>query len=206
MYISLSLLVVHRYGYYTYAYIYPLLRAIVSKILDMGMHDVMLSNDQLISSMEKKLVLQNFTEPPLNFRPTYKLDIDSDAYDSGSKKRIPAWTDRVLYVETQGLFFVCIPFIIFPYTFIYSFNFAPNQYPLTHIFNLTIGLVCTAYDSDRSLKSSDHRPVYASFSSKIEIGGMIRNQAVVENININKLRISQPIPNFTSESQVCSVS
>lgn len=41
-------------------------------------------------------------EPPLNFKPTYKLDIDSDVYDTGSKQRIPAWADRVLFVP-RGL-------------------------------------------------------------------------------------------------------
>jgi hypothetical protein len=40
----------------------------------------------------------NYVEAPLNFRPTYKLDIGTDMYDTGSKKRIPAWTDRILYV------------------------------------------------------------------------------------------------------------
>jgi hypothetical protein len=83
--------------------------------------------------------------------------------------RIPAWTDRVLYVETPGF-------------------------------------VCTAYDSDRSLKSSDHRPVYASFSSKIDIGWGFGNQDIAQALDINKLKINQPIPNFTSESQVCLIS
>lgn len=35
----------------------------------------------------------------MRFKPTYKFDINSDVYDSGSKKRIPAWTDRILHTE-----------------------------------------------------------------------------------------------------------
>lgn len=40
---------------------------------------------------------QGFAEGPLRFRPTYKLDLGTDAYDSGPKRRVPAWTDRVLF-------------------------------------------------------------------------------------------------------------
>jgi hypothetical protein len=36
----------------------------------------------------------------VNFYPTYKLDIGSDGYDSGPKKRIPSWTDRILFKPT----------------------------------------------------------------------------------------------------------
>jgi synaptojanin len=36
----------------------------------------------------------------VNFYPTYKLDIGSNDYDSGPKKRIPSWTDRILFKST----------------------------------------------------------------------------------------------------------
>lgn len=121
-------------------------RGIVDKLLLMDMHEVLYHNDQLRWSMEHNLVMQGFignfffeymlnltnicmhggTEPPLYFRPTYKFDEGTDQYDTGSKKRIPAWTDRILYVPT------------------------PN-------------IQCLSYNSDVSLKSSDHRPVYATF-------------------------------------------
>jgi hypothetical protein len=39
-------------------------------------------------------------EAPLNFYPTYKLDIGSNEYDTGPKKRIPSWTDRILFKPT----------------------------------------------------------------------------------------------------------
>jgi hypothetical protein len=99
------------------------------------------------------LISRLLAEPPLNFRPTYKLDIGADTYDSGSKQRIPAWADRILYVKSDGL-------------------------------------SCTAYDSDTSLKTSDHRPVFASFEASIDI-------SADSNERVH--------PTFTAESQVCSM-
>ena len=133
----------------------------VLKLLELNMIEVMLHNDQLTWSMANSLVLDNFVEPTICFKPTYKLDLNSDKYDSSTKKRIPAWTDRILYV--------------------------PN------------GITCTAYDADFSLKTSDHRPVYASFEAHVDI----TNSHVIDE---NGLRTSQSSNHeFVSESQVCSI-
>jgi len=131
------------------------------KLLELNMIEVMLHNDQLTWSMANSLVLDNFVEQTICFKPTYKLDLNSDKYDSSTKKRIPAWTDRILYV--------------------------PN------------GITCTAYDADFSLKTSDHRPVYASFEAHVDI----TNSHVIDE---NGLRTSQSSNHeFVSESQVCSI-
>ena len=104
-------------------------------------------------------------EPPLNFYPTYKLDIESDEYDTGAKKRIPAWTDRVLYVPSSGF-------------------------------------ECTAYNSDTSLRTSDHRPVFASFSATIKTDHNLLDlpggQSARSDMSMNH-------PAFSSETQVCSI-
>jgi len=135
--------------------------AAVLKLLELNMIEVMLHNDQLTWSMANSLVLDNFVEKTICFKPTYKLDLNSDKYDSSTKKRIPAWTDRILYV--------------------------PN------------GITCTAYDADFSLKTSDHRPVYASFEAHVDI----TNSHVIDE---NGLRTSQSSNHeFVSESQVCSI-
>jgi hypothetical protein len=77
-------------------------RRAVDKMLSLDMHEALLANDQL--SIEKRLgnVFTGFSEGPLNFRPTYKYDKLTNNYDSSKKRRIPAWTDRVLWRSNQG--------------------------------------------------------------------------------------------------------
>ena len=135
-------------------------RSAVDKLLDRDMHDVMLNNDQLIWSMRNDLVPAQYVEPPLHFKPTYKFDLGSDIYDSGSKGRIPAWCDRVLYIER--------------------------------------GLQCMAYNADTSLKTSDHRPVFATFLADVafEEGDGATDGAPAH---------ESGHPEFSSESQVCSI-
>ena len=131
-------------------------RSAVDRLLENNMHDAMIHNDQLIWSMKEQLVPSEYIEPPLNFRPTYKFDLNSDEYDTGSKARIPAWCDRVLYIDR--------------------------------------GLKCIAYDSDSSLKTSDHRPVYATFLADVEFE---EGEGAITN--------GEGSPAFSSESQVCTI-
>lgn len=48
-------------------------------------------------------ILQGYAEGQLNFAPTYKYDDHSEIYDTSQKKRIPAWTDRILYEDNNML-------------------------------------------------------------------------------------------------------
>ncbi|XP_029699681.1 inositol polyphosphate 5-phosphatase K-like isoform X5 [Takifugu rubripes] len=60
-------------------------------------YNLLWSKDQLNVMKDKEELLQQFEEGPLEFQPTYKFDLNSDTYDSSSKKRKPAWTDRILW-------------------------------------------------------------------------------------------------------------
>ncbi|GMH93485.1 hypothetical protein TL16_g12642 [Triparma laevis f. inornata] len=72
-------------------------RQVVDVLLAKEMHDVMIHNDQLSVAMQTNPVFEGYAEGPLNFKPTYKFDKGSDNYDTSKKKRIPSWTDRILW-------------------------------------------------------------------------------------------------------------
>uniref|UniRef100_A0A915PFH7 RRM domain-containing protein n=1 Tax=Setaria digitata TaxID=48799 RepID=A0A915PFH7_9BILA len=79
----------------------------------------MIVYDQLKRAMKFKIIFKDFKEPEiLNFRPTFKYDINSDNWDSSVKKRVPAWCDRILWWNQKGVrirqkFYESIPSIRF---------------------------------------------------------------------------------------------
>ncbi|KAI5116766.1 hypothetical protein M0805_004983 [Coniferiporia weirii] len=64
-----------------------------------GQLDTLLVHDQLLKEMRHNpgFRLRTFIEAPIAFAPTYKYDRRSAQYDTGEKRRSPAWCDRVLY-------------------------------------------------------------------------------------------------------------
>lgn len=59
----------------------------------------LLERDQLLLVHRKNpgFRLRAFTEGAIDFAPTYKYDVGSDEYDTGEKRRVPAWCDRILW-------------------------------------------------------------------------------------------------------------
>lgn len=59
----------------------------------------LLERDQLILSRRKNpgFRLGAFAEAPIDFAPTYKYDAGTDNYDTGEKRRVPAYCDRILH-------------------------------------------------------------------------------------------------------------
>lgn len=117
-------------------------RKVADQLLAMSMHEVLVNNEQLTLERARGGAfspLAGYQEGPLNFRPTYKFDSGTDVYDSSSKKRVPAWTDRVLYAGGE------------------------RKVPGT-----VAGLDLRAYRSVAELRASDHRPVLATFVMRFE--------------------------------------
>ena len=56
----------------------------------------------------------------------------SDTYDSSAKRRVPSWTDRILYKNDDGVKLI-------------------------------------SYACEQEIRSSDHRPVYATFHVDVSI-------------------------------------
>eukprot|EP00936_MAST-01D_sp_MAST-1D-sp1_P002038 g2038.t1 len=60
----------------------------------------MLKADQLALAMSSKVkAFKGMVEGPVKFPPTYKFNPGQLVYDTSSKKRVPSWTDRVLYKD-----------------------------------------------------------------------------------------------------------
>ncbi|NWS58258.1 SYNJ2 protein, partial [Chunga burmeisteri] len=57
----------------------------------------LLEFDQLQQQKSSGKIFKDFHEGTINFGPTYKYDVGSEAYDTSDKCRTPAWTDRVLW-------------------------------------------------------------------------------------------------------------
>lgn len=61
-----------------------------------GGYDELLKHDQLRRAMRGG-IFRGFEEMEIAFAPTYRFDFGSDVYDTSEKRRVPAYTDRVLY-------------------------------------------------------------------------------------------------------------
>jgi inositol polyphosphate 5-phosphatase INPP5E len=57
----------------------------------------LLQADQLAAVLAAETILKGFKEAPIQFLPTYKYDPGTQNYDTSSKQRAPAYTDRILY-------------------------------------------------------------------------------------------------------------
>jgi len=60
-------------------------------------YDSLLKHDQLMNEMKARRAFHAFQEGAITFPCTYKYDCGTSNYDTSEKKRIPAWTDRILY-------------------------------------------------------------------------------------------------------------
>ncbi|OMO49848.1 Inositol polyphosphate-related phosphatase [Corchorus capsularis] len=66
--------------------------------------DWLRERDQLRAEMEAGNVFQGMREAVITFAPTYKFDkhiAGLSGYETGEKKRIPAWCDRILYRDSR---------------------------------------------------------------------------------------------------------
>lgn len=107
--------------------------------------------DQLKSVLSNGAAFKDFKEANITFPPTYKYDPGTQKFDTSSKQRAPAYTDRILY------------------------KFKSNAFGIRRDSNLTSFLhspivECLAYDSVPSIVSSDHKPVWALFKTCIKPG------------------------------------
>lgn len=65
------------------------------KLLQLNLTEVMHNNDQLKLQQQRRAAFKHFHEGVIHFRPTFKFVPGTDEY---SGKRVPSWTDRVLWM------------------------------------------------------------------------------------------------------------
>ncbi|KAG7588972.1 Endonuclease/exonuclease/phosphatase [Arabidopsis suecica] len=128
--------------------------------------DWLREKDQLHAEMEAGNVFQGMREAIIRFPPTYKFERHQAGlagYDSGEKKRIPAWCDRILYRD--------------------------NKKHLGAECNLDCPVVSSIsqYDACMDVTDSDHKPVRCVLSVKIaRVDESVRRQEFGNIINSNK--------------------
>lgn len=187
----------------------------MDSLLEKNMHEVLVENDQLHIELRAKRVLESFTEPPLKFRPTYKLDIGTDVYDTGKKKRIPAWCDRILYVDRPDRVLEC-----FEYDADWSITTSDHK-PVhaSFVLNLLVPSVpppaaAAAVSNESVISDSGGGGTSAAVGASKASIAQGRNAGESGVVTITGASGSsggggtaqQAIPKFSSESQVCTIS
>ncbi|KAK1390890.1 type I inositol polyphosphate 5-phosphatase 12-like [Heracleum sosnowskyi] len=133
--------------------------------------DWLRERDQLRAEMKAGKVFQGMREAIVRFPPTYKFDIGKPGlggYDSGEKKRIPAWCDRVLFRD--------------------------NRSSSTQECNLEFPVVASVleYEACMDVVESDHKPVRCKLTVNIanvdrsarrnETGEIIRSHETISSL------------------------
>ncbi|CAH8606416.1 unnamed protein product [Dicrocoelium dendriticum] len=155
-------------------------RAIVEQMLKSerrsSLYDNLLCSDELHLSRSAGRVFQGFDEGKIKFPPTFKLDPNSDAYDTSDKQRVPSYTDRILFL-------------------------AHRKGEVT----------CLHYDSIRTIRSSDHRPVYGFYAVHLKPGcdnialaaGAFHRDVYIAGNRRRALQFDLTKPRSTSHTKMC---
>ena len=129
--------------------------------------DNLLNFDQLRRERALGHVFRDVQEGPIQFLPTFKYDKGTDCFDSSSKARVPAWTDRVLYLVRANEETECtlkegnhssVDHTADTNKEVTGDNVRSEKTAQSSTFGLTL----RSYNS-LDVKHSDHRPVFAQF-------------------------------------------
>ncbi|KAI7828526.1 Endonuclease/exonuclease/phosphatase [Gamsiella multidivaricata] len=60
-------------------------------------YEALMKHDQLTAQRSLLKAFSDFEEHPIYFHPTYKYDVGTSTWDSSEKRRVPAYTDRILW-------------------------------------------------------------------------------------------------------------
>ncbi|XP_034946460.1 inositol polyphosphate 5-phosphatase E isoform X2 [Chelonus insularis] len=153
---------------------------------------ISLAKDQLRTILNEGAVLRGFEEAPITFPPTYKYDPGTQTFDSSSKQRTPAYTDRILFKgkgHTRG------------YIRRISHDSTSSHKDGS--------IECLVYDSVPSICTSDHKPVWGVFKTTVRPGidtmplaaGTFNREVYLEGIK----RRAAAMDDSYGTSKVCSL-
>ncbi|XP_010475271.1 PREDICTED: type I inositol polyphosphate 5-phosphatase 13-like isoform X1 [Camelina sativa] len=132
--------------------------------------DWLRERDQLRAEMKLGKVFQGMREALITFPPTYKFERNRSGlggYDSGEKKRIPAWCDRVIYRDTQSS----------------PFSESNLQCPVVSSVIM--------YEACMDVTESDHKPVRCKFHATIaHVDKSVRRQELGKIVRSNEKILS----------------
>ncbi|KAI3470388.1 hypothetical protein Pfo_027051 [Paulownia fortunei] len=128
--------------------------------------DWLRERDQLRAEMKAGNVFQGMREAVIRFPPTYKFEKHQPGlagYDSGEKKRIPAWCDRILYRDSRSA----------------SVSTCSLDCPVV--------ASILQYEACMDVTDSDHKPVRCIFSVEVaQVDESVRRQEFGEIIRSNE--------------------
>jgi hypothetical protein len=81
----------------TYEEVIRVTGPVPSQKIDPAKIEQLLQHDQLIQQARMNKIFHGLCEIPPPFNPTYKFDKGNMTYDTSEKRRVPAWTDRILW-------------------------------------------------------------------------------------------------------------
>ncbi|XP_012531149.1 inositol polyphosphate 5-phosphatase E isoform X3 [Monomorium pharaonis] len=148
--------------------------------------------DQLKNILNEGAVLRGFEEAPIMFPPTYKYDPGTQIFDSSSKQRTPAYTDRILF-RGKG----------------HARGYIRRVSHESSGMHKDGVIECLVYDSVPSICTSDHKPVWGVFKTTLRPGvdtiplgaGLFNREVYLEGIR----RRAAAMDDSLESSKVCSI-
>ncbi|NXP55697.1 SYNJ2 protein, partial [Heliornis fulica] len=133
----------------------------------------LLEFDQLQQQKSSGKIFKDFHEGTINFGPTYKYDVGSEAYDTSDKCRTPAWTDRVLWWRKK------LPFE----KTAGEINLLDSDLNAENKVRHTWTPGALMYYGRAELQASDHRPVLAIVEVEVQEVNQAARESVFQEVS-----------------------
>ncbi|KAA8532178.1 hypothetical protein F0562_006680 [Nyssa sinensis] len=173
--------------------------------------DWLREKDQLRAEMKAGKVFQGMREGLIRFPPTYKFERGKaglGGYDSGEKKRIPAWCDRILYRDNRPASApecsLEVPCSVFNFTV----GLIVGLFPVCLSCSVSRLILFDRYEACMDVTESDHKPVRCKLNVEIahvdrsvrrlEFGKIIKSNDQIRSLLENFCYVPETVVNTNS--------